>query len=96
VLIRPNIFPTNQRIPQEDDFVEFDVRHSDTTNTKGIVLVVAGVFMGWIRKEEITMIRPRIEAGEKLAGKLSHIREYHWAFGKGMCYKGQLTLYIIE
>jgi hypothetical protein len=54
-------------MPQEDDFVEFGVRHSDTTNIEGVALVAVGVFMGWIRKEGITIIRPRIEAGEKLA-----------------------------
>jgi hypothetical protein len=83
-------------MPQEDDFVEFDVRHSDTTNTEGVILIVAGVFMGWIRKEGITIIRPRIEAGEKLTGKLSYIREYHWAPGGGICCENQLTLYVTE
>ena len=95
MLVRPNIF-TNQRMPQEDDFVEFDVRHSDITNTEGITLVAAGIFMGWIRKKGIIMIRPRIKVGEKLAGKLSYIREYHWAPRKGMCYESQLILYVIE
>ena len=77
MLVRPNIFPTNQRIPQKNDFVEFDVRHSDTTNTEGITLIAARIFMSWIRKKRITMIRPKIETGKKLTGKLFHIHEYY-------------------
>jgi hypothetical protein len=47
-----------------------------------------GVFLGWIRASDITRIRPRVEAGEVFAGKLSHIREFFWAKGGGTCYEG--------
>jgi hypothetical protein len=79
------------------DFVEFELRPSDTINQLGVALVQdEGVFLGWIRSHQIIEIRRRIEVEEVLAGKLSHLRQFHWAKGGGTCYDGQLTLYIVE
>jgi hypothetical protein len=95
VLGCPCNFSTNQRIPQNNDFAEFEIRPTDNINESGVALVQdEGVFLGWIRAPYVPVIRPRVEAGEVLAGKLSHIREFYWAQGGGTCYEGQLTLYM--
>jgi hypothetical protein len=42
VVVISNNFPEYHRVPQEDDFVEFESRRSDTINEDEIALVQAG------------------------------------------------------
>jgi hypothetical protein len=44
------------------------------------------IFLEWIRNYQIIKIRRRIKAGNILAEKLFHLREFYWAKGGGICY----------
>lgn len=93
----PNNFLLNHRQPALHDLIYLQLRQSDTVNEEDIALVlVGGIFVGWIAQQDIAIIYARIQNRETLIGRIDQVGIFHWANGSGQCKRGQLTLFSVD
>ncbi|MCJ1382445.1 hypothetical protein MMC17_005558 [Xylographa soralifera] len=88
----PNNFPIASNRPKIGEFVVLELRHSDTVNEDGIAMIKDGLFLGWLGREWVAILRLRVlSATGVLQGQIMTSEDFLWAYGGGpfimVCYQ---------
>lgn len=74
------------------DEVTFQHQVSDTVAQTGVKILKDGLFAGWIRKGQLTIISGLLVEQPALRGVVVGRRTHEWAQGGGTNYSGQIDI----
>src|SRR5450755_1315016 len=88
----PRNFPHNHIVPEIGDTVTFCHRRSDRTRQQGIAILVDGVFVGWIRRSNLQIVRVRIGGNVALSSVVVSRELRVWASQGGDNFRGNIEI----
>ena len=93
------VCPTNRssnerKRPQLHDTVYFERCYCPAIKDFGVIMLIEGLWVGWVQAHHVSRMQTLLDSKETVtSGRITHVEEFFWRAGGGICNKGTVQLH---